>query len=58
MNVMTIDHYRIGSYLSKSPKITMVSDSYNSHFNRGYVITFILYNYCIIEDFTCLSLMN
>ena len=26
MNVMTIEHYRdIGSYLSKSPKITMAS---------------------------------
>ena len=54
MNVMTIDHYRdIGSYLSKSPKITMVSlnclkqmnsDSY-SHFS----IAFLLYHYCIIE---------
>ena len=54
MNVMTIDHYRdIGSYLSKSPKITMVSlnclkemnrDSY-SHFR----IAFLLYNCCIIK---------
>ena len=53
---MTIEHYRdIGSYLSKSPKITMASvnkcDSC-SHLN----IAFLLYNYCIIKAYLLFEL--